>query len=86
MKNIRVFLSENFKCLEVTISIYLNRRVFVMNGTKHYQYFRTLSVLEGIWRCTGRTRLYRPRMNGYTLIICRRRDRALASVFCLSSI
>ena len=29
MKN-RVFLSENFKFLEVKFSIYLNRRVFVM--------------------------------------------------------
>ena len=28
MKNIRVFLSENFQFLEVTFSIYLNRRVF----------------------------------------------------------
>ena len=31
MKNIRVFLSENFQFLEVKFSIYLNRRVFV-NG------------------------------------------------------
>ena len=30
MKNIRVFLSENFQLLEVKFSIYLNRRVFVM--------------------------------------------------------
>ena len=30
MKNIRVFLSENFQILEVKFSIYLNRRVFVM--------------------------------------------------------
>ena len=30
MKNIRVFLSENFQFLEVKVSIYLNRRVFVM--------------------------------------------------------
>ena len=30
MKNIRVFLSENFQFLEVKLSIYLNRRVFVM--------------------------------------------------------
>ena len=30
MKNIRVFLSENFLFLEVKLSIYLNRRVFVM--------------------------------------------------------
>ena len=31
MKNIRVFLSENFQFLEVKFSIYLNRHVFVMN-------------------------------------------------------
>ena len=30
MKNIRVFVSENFQFLEVRFSIYLNRRVFVM--------------------------------------------------------
>ena len=31
-KNIRVFLSENFQFLDVKFSIYLNRRVFVMNS------------------------------------------------------
>ena len=31
MKNITVFLSENFKFLEEKFSIYLNRRVFVMD-------------------------------------------------------
>ena len=30
MKNVRVFLSENFQFLELKFSIYLNRRVFVM--------------------------------------------------------
>ena len=30
MKNIRVFLPEKFRFLEVKFSIYLNRRVFVM--------------------------------------------------------
>ena len=30
MKNIRVFLSDNFQFLEVKFSIYLNRCVFVM--------------------------------------------------------
>ena len=30
MKNICVFLSENFQFLEIKFSIYLNRRVFVM--------------------------------------------------------
>ena len=30
MKNIRVFLSENFQFLQVKFSIYLNRRVYVM--------------------------------------------------------
>ena len=30
MKNITVFVSENFKFLEEKFSVYLNRRVFVM--------------------------------------------------------
>ena len=30
MKNIRIFLSENFHFLVVKFSVYLNRRVFVM--------------------------------------------------------
>ena len=34
MKIIRVFLSENFHFLEVKFSIYLNRRVLVMNKKK----------------------------------------------------
>ena len=32
MKNIRVFLPENFRFLEVKFSTYLNRRVFVMRS------------------------------------------------------
>ena len=31
MKIISFFLCENFQCLEVKFSIYLNRRVFVMS-------------------------------------------------------
>ena len=30
MKNIRIFISENFHFLVVKVSVYLNRRVFVM--------------------------------------------------------
>ena len=30
MKNIRVFLSENYQFLEMKFSVYLKRRVFVM--------------------------------------------------------
>ena len=30
MKNIIVFLSENFQFLEMTFSIYIKRRVFIM--------------------------------------------------------
>ena len=33
MKNIRVFLFENFQFLEMKFSIYLNSRVFVMQTT-----------------------------------------------------
>ena len=35
MKNIGVFLSENFKFLDVNFSMYLNRRVFVINDYLH---------------------------------------------------
>ena len=37
MKNIRVFLLENFQFLEVKFSIYLNRHVFVMS-TQYMSY------------------------------------------------
>ena len=36
MKNIRVFLSENFQFLEVKFSIHLYRRVFVMRRPWSY--------------------------------------------------
>ena len=35
MKNIRVFLSENYHFLEVKFSMYLNRRVFVMGASNN---------------------------------------------------
>ena len=35
MKNIRVFLSQNFQFLEVKFSLYFDRRVFVMPAHKH---------------------------------------------------
>ena len=35
MKNIRVFLSENFQSLEMNFSIHLNRRVFVMSSLQY---------------------------------------------------
>ena len=37
MKNIRIFLSENFHFLLVKFSVYLNRRVFVMS--ENFQFF-----------------------------------------------
>ena len=33
MKNIRIFSSEKFQFLVVKLSVYLNRRVFVMTNT-----------------------------------------------------
>ena len=42
MKNIRVFLSENFQFLEVKFSIYLNKRVYVM----------VMKTLVRLRRCT----------------------------------
>ena len=41
MKNIRFFLSENFQFLEVNFSIYLNRRVFVMEFNKEQELIKT---------------------------------------------
>ena len=41
MKNIRVFLSENFQFLAVKFSIYLNRRVFI-NGSHLQQWLCTM--------------------------------------------
>ena len=34
MKNIKIFLSENFQFLVENFSVYLNRRVFVMGQVK----------------------------------------------------
>ena len=47
MKNIRDFLSEHFQFLEVKLSIYLNRRVFVMPSAqvKKYNVFFGLNSL-----------------------------------------
>ena len=50
MKNIRVFLSENFHFLEVKFSIYLNRRVFVMKAC-----IQSLSKGDNSRRADGRT-------------------------------
>ena len=36
MKNFRIFLSENFHFLVVKFSVYLNRRVFVMDWVALY--------------------------------------------------
>ena len=36
MKNINVFLSENFQFLEVKFFVYLNRHVFVMAISLHH--------------------------------------------------
>ena len=38
MKNIRMFLSENFPFLVDKFSVYLNRRVFVMTGQIRHWY------------------------------------------------
>ena len=53
MKNIRVFLSENFQFLEVKFSIHLNRCVFVMQDT--------FCHVHGFCECTAHTviRLHR---------------------------
>ena len=42
MKKLSDFLSKNFLFLEVKISIYLNRRVFVMYIMRYIRYFSEL--------------------------------------------
>ena len=53
MKNIRVFLSENFQFLEVQFSMYLNRHVFIMQrlfkNTFCKQLRPTFISERGIW-------------------------------------
>ena len=53
MKNIRVFLPENFQFLEVKFSIYLNRRVLVMVcsvcACLLLLFPLPLGVWEGLW-------------------------------------
>ena len=56
MKNIRIFLSENFQFLVVKFSIYLNMRIFLMNalqlngksqaGETYQQYFIRLYFID----------------------------------------
>ena len=51
MKNTRIFLSKNFHVLIVKFSIYLNRRVFVMQdkwGEVRFP-FKVDPFSEGIW-------------------------------------
>ena len=40
MKNIRIFLAGNFPSLKVKFSVYLNRRVFVMEYERTNQNYR----------------------------------------------
>ena len=59
MKNIRFFLSENVMFLEVKFSIYLNRRVFVMQPHKFWllwvEYPQACNFLyQWDWRMLGR--------------------------------
>ena len=59
MKNITVFVSENFKFLEEKFSIYLNRRVFVMNWKIFYIVLADVcgkqeEVFQGVWCSTRR--------------------------------
>ena len=51
MKNFRVFLSENLQFLEVKLSIYLNRRVFLMSSSFYFCMRRQLFVkaLSGLY-------------------------------------
>ena len=56
MKNIRVFLSENFQFLEMEFSIYLNRHVFVMSESLDpYQKVRFLRLEFNLFHCKNVT-------------------------------
>ena len=44
MKNIRIFLSENFHFLVVKVSVYLNRHVFVML----FFFYRSLYFMQTV--------------------------------------
>ena len=49
MKNITVFVSENFKFLEEKFSIYLNRRVFVMVKHKDvHSHIKCLFIFQNL--------------------------------------
>ena len=50
MKNIRIFLSENFQFLVVTLSIYLNRRIFIMLIVDKTEWRLTISMLGNFSR------------------------------------
>ena len=54
MKKISEFLSKNFLFLEVKISTYLNRRVFVMYIMRYIRYFSELHnfLIKGSLKCT----------------------------------
>ena len=54
MKNIRIFLYENFHFLVVKFSVYLNRRVFVMQSPFLVLYPRYMTlipivVVRAVW-------------------------------------
>ena len=68
MKNIGVFLSENFQFLEVKFSIYLNRRVFVISNTDSdfhsFMYYfvsrATLSIVFDLSAADGKSAVWQP--------------------------
>ena len=47
-EKISEFLSENFQILVVKFSIYLNRRVFVMNGIVSLQAYFIFGLRKGV--------------------------------------
>ena len=47
MKNVRVFLSENFQFLEVKLSIYMHSRVFVMRKIKNCNQMTNIDMNKG---------------------------------------
>ena len=61
MKNIRIFLSENFQFLVVTFSVYLNRHVFVMVDSDKTVHPRSLiGVFSGLCVVANDPNIFRP--------------------------
>ena len=78
MKNIRIFLSENFQFLVVKFLVYLNRHIFIMVmhilvvwRSGYMLIFKSLSSIMRMSAVHVQTNMYRPiRRTGHSLFAC----------------